>query len=474
MFIGRKRELAFLQDCYNSNRAEMVVIYGRRRIGKTELIKQFSKGKQVVFYACTECTDTEQLTRFSKRLLNTGMPAAKFLTKFPDWESALHSMLDISSKEKKVLVIDEFPYMCKGNSEIPSIIQNMWDHELSKHNIMLILCGSAISFMEDEILAEKNPLYGRATGIYKLKPLSFEETKGFFPNYTIEEQVIAYSILGGIPYYLEQFDSKKSIADNIKYNILRKGCVLYNEVEFLLHQEFRETSVYNAIIEAVALGNNKLALIHSKTQIEKNKIPAYMKNIMEIGLVEREFSVLATAKEKAGSQKGLYQLTDAYFRFWYSFVYGSYSELEEGDIDGVWQYQVEPQLHQFVSHMYEKVCIEYLRRQNKAGKLPFHFTKIGRWWDNVTHTTDGKKRTVAEEIDIVATDRQEGEYLLGECKYRHEPAGVETLRHLQHKFPSNKYKGQYHYAIFSFYGFTEGLRDVAGKENVLLVGAAEL
>ncbi len=217
-----------------------------------------------------------------------------------------------------------------------------------------------------------------------------------------------------------------------------------------------------------------MALIHSKTQLEKSKITAYLRNLMELGIVEREFSVLATAKEREGSQRGLYQLTDPYFRFWYSFVYSSYSELEEGDIDGVWQYHIEPQLHQFVSRMYEKICIEYLRQQNKEGKLPFHFTKIGRWWDNVTHNVHGKKCTVAEEIDIVATDRQEGEYLLGECKYRHELASVETLRQLQQKFPSNKRKGEYHYVIFSFYGFTEGLRDVAGKENVMLIEAVDM
>ncbi len=472
MFIGRERELEFLQECYNSSKSELVVVYGRRRIGKTELLKQFSKGKQVVFYACTECTNTEQLERFSKKMLNTGMPAAKFLNKFTDWESALLSMVDIPSEGKKVLIIDEFPYMCKGNKEIPSILQNMWDHELSNKNIMLILSGSSISFMEDELLGENNPLYGRATGVYKLKPLSFVETKAFFPNYTIEEQVTAYSILGGIPYYLEQFSQEKSISDNIKDNILRKGRILYAEVEFLLRQELRETSVYNAIIEAIALGNNTLALIHTKTQLEKSKITSYLKNLRELGIVEREFSVMATAKEREGSQRGLYHLTDAYFKFWYSFVYGSYSELETGDIDGVWKYQIEPELHQFVSHTYENVCIEYLRQQNQLGKLPFHFTKIGRWWDKVTHTIDGKKRTVAEEIDIVATDRLEKNFLLGECKFRHEPADVDTLRHLQRKFPARKYKGQYHYAIFSFYGFTKSLREIAEKEAVLLVDSS--
>ncbi len=472
MFVGRERELEFLQDCYDSNKSELVVVYGRRRIGKTELLKQFSKGKQGVFYACTECTNTDQLERFSKKLLNTGMPAAKFLSKFPDWESALRSMADIPSDGKKVLIIDEFPYMCKGDKEIPSILQNMWDHELKDKNVMLILCGSSISFMEDELLGEKNPLYGRATGIYKLKPLSFAETKKFFPDYTIEDQLTAYAILGGIPYYLEQFDPLKSLADNIRRNILRKGCLLYNEVEFILRQELRETGVYNAIIEAIALGNNTLALIHSKTQLEKSKISSYLKNLRELGIVEREFSVLATAKEREGSQRGLYQLTDAYFKFWYSFVYSSYSELETGDIDGVWKYQVEPQLHQYVSHVYENVCIEYLRQQNQEGSLPFHFTKIGRWWDKVTHTIDGRKRTIAEEIDIVATDKLGNNFLLSECKFRHEPADVDVLRHLQGKFPVEKYQGKYYYAIFSFYGFSKGLRDVAEKENILLVDSS--
>ncbi|WP_276840200.1 ATP-binding protein, partial [Anaerovibrio lipolyticus] len=403
---------------------------------------------------------------------NTGMPAAKFINKFTDWEAALHSMVDIPYEGKKVLIIDEFPYMCKGNPEIPSILQNLWDHELSDNNVMLILCGSSISFMEDELLGEKNPLYGRATGVYKLSPLSFTESKAFFPKYTVEEQLAAYSILGGIPYYLEQFSPDKSVSENIRNSILRKGSVLYNEIEFLLRQELRETSVYNAIIEAVALGNNTLALIHSKTQLEKSKISSYIKNLMELGIVEREFSVMATAKEREGSQRGLYQLTDAYFRFWYSFVYSSYSELESGDIDGVWKYQVEPQLNQFISYVYEKVCIEYLRQKNQVGELPFHFTKIGRWWDKVTHIIDGKKCTVAEEIDIVATDRLEKNFILGECKFRHEPADVDVLRLLQNKFPTRKYRGTYHYVIFSFYGFTNRLKKVAAKEDVILVEAS--
>ncbi len=473
MFIGREQELKFLEERYNSANSELIVLYGRRRIGKTELLKQFMKDKEAVFYACTECTDTEQLSRFSKRLLQTGMPAARFLTTFSDWETAFKSMVEIPGDGKKILIIDEFPYMCRNNHEIPSILQNLWDHELSQSNVMLILCGSAMSFMEDELLAEKNPLYGRATGIYKLKPLPFRKVRQFFPNYTDEELIAVYGILGGIPHYLIQFNPEKNLAENIQSNILEKGCVLYNEVNFLLHQELRETSVYNAIIEAIALGSNTLALIHGKTQLEKSKISCYLKNLIELGIVEREFSVLVTAKEREGSQRGLYQLTDPYFRFWYSFVYGSYSELESGDVQGVWRYQIEPQLHHFVSHAYEKICIEYLRQANQAGRLPFHFVKVGRWWEKVTHTVDGKKHTVSEEIDCIATDREEKNFFLAECKFRHEPANINVLKKLKYKFPANKYPGNYYYAIFSFYGFTDTLQSVAKEENVYLLTGME-
>ena len=449
MFIGRARELDFLQERYDSERSELVVLYGRRRIGKTELLQQFARDKAAVFYACTECTDQEQLARFSKRILQTDIPAARFLTSFSDWETALRSIQEVPSEGKKLLIIDEFPYMCASHPELPSILQNLWDHELSRANVMLILCGSAMSFIETELLAERNPLYGRATGIYKLLPLPFVSVREFFPQYSVEDQVAVYAILGGIPYYLIQFQPEKSLEENIRTNILQKGCVLYSEVEFLLRQELRETSVYNAIIEAVALGNNTLALIHSKTQIEKTKISVYLKNLMEIGIIEREFSVLSTVKERAGSGRGLYQLT-------------------------VWQHLIAPQLHAYVARAFERICMEYLRACNQAGTLPFHFIKIGRWWEKVTHIADGKRRTVSEEIDIVAADRAEQNFLLAECKFRRAPADLDVLRHLQDKFPQKKYHGSYHYMIFSFYGFTERLRDAAAQENVRLVSGEEI
>lgn len=293
MFIGRESELNFLEERYSSNKGELVVLYGRRRVGKTETLKQFCKDKPHLFFSCRECTDKLQLKNFSEKLLKEKIPASAYISEFTDWEKAFRSITELPyGEKKKLVVIDEFPYMCKGNESIPSVLQNLWDDLLKDENIMLILCGSAMSFIEKELLAEKNPLYGRATGIYKMTEMGFYDAAKFFPDYSPKEKVIAYSILGGIPHYLNQFDGNRTLEENIKKSILSKGCALYSEVEFLLRQELRETPVYNSIIEAVALGNTKLNEISMKSLIDDtSKTSVYLKNLIELGIIEREFSI---------------------------------------------------------------------------------------------------------------------------------------------------------------------------------------
>lgn len=473
MFIGREAELEFLEERYHSARAELIVLYGRRRIGKTELLRQFAKGKNVVFYACTECTAAEQLARFSKRLLASGMSAARYVSSFGDWEQAFRSIADLPG-ERKLLIIDEFPYMAVSQPSIPSILQNLWDEFLAQENVMLILCGSSLSFMERELLAEKNPLYGRATGIYRLHPLSFAEVRQFFPQSTFNEQLVYYSIVGGIPHYLRQLSPQTGAAENIEKEILSPGSVLYSETEFMLHQELRETSVYNVIIEAIAQGATSLNVISERTGLGSTKISAYLKNLMELGLVEREFSVLASAREKTVRGKGLYRLADAFFRFWYAFCYANASELVMGEGAALYRYQIEPRLSEFVAPVFEKICIEALRRLNAEEALPFHFLRVGRWWDKVTHAEGGQRRTVAEEIDIVAVDAGGDNYLLCECKYRRGGADAKVLAALKRKFPAHKYPGKLHYAIFSFFGASPELRSLAEQGELLLFEAEDL
>ena len=460
MFIGREAELKFLEEKYNSTGGQLVVLYGRRRVGKTETLRQFCHNKEYIFYTCTELTDEQQLAGFSQRLLEKNVQAAKYIKCFADWEQALRSLKDLPQQNKQLIIIDEFPYMVKGNYAISSILQKLWDEELKQCNIMLVVCGSSMSFIEKEILAEKNPLYGRATGILKMQAMDFYDAQQFFPNYSVEDKITAYAILGGIPHYLKQFSDKLTLAENIERSILSRGSVLYSEVEFLMHQELRETSVYNAVIEAVALGNTKLNEIFQKTQIEKSKLSVYLKNLLELEILCREFPVDANIKEQANVQRGLYKVTDNFFRFWYAFVFPNISELEAGDAEGIYKYVVLPELDRYTSYIFEDVCQQYLRKQNRKQLLPFYFTRIGRWWNKT------------DEIDIMAVDYQKQHVLLGECKYKESVVDVKDLKYFLTKQVGEN-KERYYY-FFSKKGYTQQAYSYAENADISLITAEQL
>lgn len=473
MFIGREAELKFLNDKYSNAGGQLIVLYGRRRVGKTETLREFCKGKPHVFFSCTQTTDPVQLRNFSSRMLKENIPAKNYITEFADWEKAFRAVLDLPyGDQKKLLVIDEFPYMCRGNKSIPSILQNLWDAELRNSNVMIILCGSAMSFIEKELLAEKNPLYGRATGIYKMKEMGFYDAAKFFPDYSARDKVLTYAVLGGIPHYLRQWNPKLSVDENIKRNILTKGCILYSEVDFLLHQELRETPIYNSIIEAVALGNTKLNDISQKSLVEDtSKTSVYLKNLIELGIVDREFSVDAKTKEKANSNRGIYRLTDNFFRFWYAFGFANFSQLEDGDVDGVYEYVVEPALHEFASFAFEDVCREFVREMQKKNELPFRYSKMGRWFGKTTvrdEKTANGLRTADTEIDLLAVDRNAKQYLVGECKFKGTPFSYAEYLDTMAKLTPLKETAKFYYALFSESGFDKRIADCAAGEKTQL------
>lgn len=469
MFIGREAELDFLEKRYNEKKGQLIVLYGRRRVGKTETLREFCKGKPHVFFSCTQSMDKVQLAKFSKQLLREGIPASRYVSEFDDWEKAFRAILDLPyGEKKKLIVIDEFPYMCRGNKSIPSILQNLWDTVFKDSNVMIILCGSAMSFMEKELLAEKNPLYGRATGIYKMTGMGFYDAIRFFLDYSERDKVLAYAILGGIPHYLNQFDSELSVAENIKRNILTKGSVLYSEVDFLLHQELRETPIYNSIIEAVALGNTRLNDISQKSLVENtSKTSVYLKNLMELGIVEREFSVGVGTKERANSNRGTYRLTDNFFRFWYAFGFGNFSQLEDGDVEGVYEYLIEPSLNEFASLAFEDICKEFVRKLQKKNALPFRYVKMGRWMGKTTVRDKEAKnglRVAETEIDILAVGKGSKEYLVGKCKFENSPFSYSEYLDTVAKLTPLKEKAEFYYVLFSASGFDEKIQDEASEK----------
>ena len=473
MFIGRERELKFLEDKYTEKKGQLIVLYGRRRVGKTETLREFCKDKPHIFFSCTQTTGRVQLAKFSARILKEDIPARQYVSEFADWEKAFRAILDLPyGDRKKLIVIDEFPYMCRGDKSIPSILQNLWDTAFKDSNVMIILCGSAMSFMEKELLAEKNPLYGRATGIYKMNKMGFYDAARFFPGYSARDKVLTYAVLGGIPHYLNQFSPELSVEENIKRNILTKGSVLYSEVDFLLHQELRETPIYNSIIEAVALGNTRLNDISQKSLVENtSKTSVYLKNLMELGSVEREFSVDAGEKEKANTARGTYRLTDNFFRFWYAFGFANLSQLEDGDTDGVYEYLVGPALHEFASLAFEDVCREYVRELQKKNELPFRYAKMGRWTGKTTTVRgrEAENRIAETEIDILAISRGAKEYLVGECKFKGSAFSYSEYLDTAAKLAPLREKAKFYYALFSESGFDDRIiAEAQTKEELSL------
>jgi AAA+ ATPase superfamily predicted ATPase len=366
--------------------------------------------------------------------------------------------------------------MCKFNSSVPSVLQNLWDERLKDENIMIVLCGSAMSFIEKELLAEKNPLYGRSTGIFKMEPMGFYEATQFFPKYSARDKIIAYSILGGIPHYLRQFDPDLSLEENIKRNILTKGCALYSEVEFLLRQELRETILYNSIIESIALGATKLNDISKKSLIDDtSKTSVYLKNLIELSIVKREFSVDDGIKEVGNRNRGLYRLTDNFFRFWYAFVFTNYSDLESGDVDGVFEHVVKPSLHEFASFSFEDVCREYIQEKQKSGLLPFRYKRMGRWWGKTTVRRGDDTEVQKTEIDLLAISADKDKYLVGECKFKGKPFTYGDFLDTMVKLSSQKEKAEFYYYLFSESGFVEKLSDEARKNhNIHLVNLDDI
>ena len=460
MFIGRTAELDFLNSKYSEPQGQLIVLYGRRRVGKTETLREFCKGKPHVFFSCTQTTDRAQLAKFSQYLLREDIPARKYISEFDDWEKAFLAIGDLPyGDKKKLVVLDEFPYMCRGNMSIPSIIQNLWDSKLKDQNVMLILCGSAMSFIEKELLSEKNPLYGRATGIYKMKEMGFYDAIKFFPDYSDYDKIVTYAVLGGIPHYLKQWNPKWSVEENVKKNILSKGCVLYSEVEFLLHQELRETALYNTIIEAIALGSTKLNEISKKSLIDDtSKTSVYLKNLIELGIIEREFSVETSVKEKANANRGIYKLTDNFFRFWYAFGFANYSQLEDGDVNGVYEYIIKPEIHEFCAASFEDICLEFVKQLQRRNQLPFRYARIGRWMGKTTvrdTTAESGTRVAETEIDLLAIDRYSKNFLVGECKFKGKPFTYTEYLNTIAKLEPLKKNADFYYALFSESGFDE-------------------
>ena len=460
MFIGRERELASLNTLYTSDKFEFAVIYGRRRVGKTALINRFIQGKKAIYFMGVESNEKQNLENFSRSILEYGM-GIQAETAFISFQAALEYVFRLAEKERLILAIDEYPYVARASKSLASTLQFLIDKYKDTSKLMLILCGSSMSYMEDHVLAYKAPLYGRRTAQMKILPFDFADTCRYFQDFSDEDKALIYGIAGGTPQYLLQMDSKMSIEDNIKHTFLNPTSSLFEEPENLLKQEVREPALYNAIITAIASGASRMSEISSKVGEDTSVCATYLKNLLALGLVQKE-----TPYGKKASRKSIYVIGDNMFRFWYRFVPDNYSVISRGAADLAYQ-RIEPFLSDYMGKVFEEISIQYLWSLLLNGKSPIMFKELGRWWGTDPLTKD------LTEIDIMG-EQDKDTALFGECKWTNDKVDTGVLETLIRRSQMFHYKHTQLY-LFAKRGFTKGCMELAKEMgNVVLVTYEEM
>lgn len=457
MFIGRKKELADLNNLYAQDSFQMFILYGRRRVGKTTLLNEFCKDKDTIFFAAEQDSDKGNLDKFSSLIFNHYEEGT--LSPFSDWEKAISFVAERQKNKRLVLVFDEFPYLAKNNRKILSVLQHLIDHKLQNGKLFIVLCGSYMSFMEKEVLGEKSPIFGRRTAQLKLKPFPYYVAVKFIDGCTAETKCKYYGAVGGTAQYLGRLQPKISFEENICNLFLNPTGYLYEEPRLLLRQEIQEPAIYNAIIEAIACGASKSNEIATKTGEEQAKCLKYIQTLCELGLVYKE----TPFGEKESSRKTIYGISDLMFRFWYKYVFNNRSILETGGGKIVYDKRVKPDYNHYMGLVFERICKEFLEEKNIDGELPILFSSIGRWWG----ADPVQKKEV--EIDIIAKDDKK--YLIGECKWQNEKTDIGVLERLKEKadiFNKNSREETW-YALFSKSGFTDALIEKSKQDSHVLL-----
>ncbi|WP_448863286.1 DUF234 domain-containing protein [Clostridium sp.] len=377
-----------------------------------------------------------------------------------NWDVLFQTIMQTPFQEKPIVVMDEFQYIGKSNPAFPSMFQRIWEEQLKDRPVMVILCGSLISMMESQTLSYSSPLYGRRTAQILLKQIPFRYYHEFFPDKSPRELVEYYSVTGGVPKYIELFSESDDIYHAIQKNILNRSGYLYDEPHFLLQQEVSEIGNYFSIIRAIAAGNSKLSAISTVLEVKSTSLTKYLKTLIDLDILEREVPVTEENPEK--SKKGLYKIKDNYLRFWFAFIYPNMSFIESGNSAIVLNKIRKSMVSSHTAFVYEEVCREQMWNLNANDAWPFHFSKLGRWWDS------------RNEIDIAATDPDGSNLILGECKFWQEPVGSNILYALEQKAATVEWRKDRRHTwliLFSAAGFTDELKEIAkSRSDLILAG----
>ncbi|MCL1984270.1 MAG: AAA family ATPase [Methanomassiliicoccaceae archaeon] len=457
-FKGREWELSELNDAYQSDSFEMPIIYGRRRVGKTSLIEEFCKDKRTIFFPA-ERTNIHDNLKILTDAVNAAFRNDTPIHPFERFSDALNFIA--SKGEHFVFVIDEYPYLAKADPSVSSALQNAIDHNLRHKNIMIILCGSSMSFMEEQVLGYESPLFGRRTQQYHILPFDYYESGKWFSGYSNEDKALMYSVTGGIPAYLAKMDPSMNAEKNIERTFFKKNSYLFEEPSNLIKQELREPAVYNSILAAIADGNSKLNEISNRVKDTSGKCSMYLNRLISLGIVSKETPI----NEKESTKRTVYRIKDGMFRFWFRYVRENLTEIHIRRSEGLYEEAVRPTISQFMGITFEDMCKEYILRNSE--RIRFRIGEIGKWWgpDPATRTQ--------EEIDLIALSPKGDRWMFCECKYRSEKVGTDRLEDLIRRSELVTDADDKTFCLFSKGGFTDNL---IGNEqnNVRLIGLDDM
>lgn len=457
-FINRHEELAFLEKEYQRDGSSLVILYGRRRVGKTALTTEFIKGRQAIYFLATEENETQNRLAFKNIVAEQTGNELLMNANVDSWDMIFKVWLDTPSNEKKLMVIDEFQYLGRANHAFPSVFQRIWDTMLKDENVMVILCGSLISMMESQTLAYSSPLYGRRTGQIKLTQIPFRHYHEFFPDKSEKELIEYYAITGGVPKYIELFYDSIDIYTAIENSVLSKSSFLYDEPNFLLQREVSEVGSYFSVIKTIASGNQKLSKIASTLELKQTGLTKYLKTLINLDILEREVPV--TEGNPETSKKGLYKIKDNFMVFWFKFIFPNLHYIESGHDELAMKKIRSNLVDSHIAYVYEDICIEKMWKLNAADTWDFHFDKVGRWWNNNS------------EIDIVAIDKDGHNIIFGECKYWKNKVGIDVLNELERKSVQVEWQQgirKDHFILFSVNGFTNELTELSKVRKDLIL-----
>lgn len=455
MFIGRGAELAQLQRAYDSDRFECIVVYGRRRIGKTTLINHFLADKPAIFFSALEATMQGNLATLSGAIdsYRNGLEFDANTPIYQDFPSAVESVFAMARNKRLVWVIDEYPFLAQADRSVSSVLQHAIDRHKDDSHLMIILCGSSMSFMERQVLDYKSPLYGRRTGSIRLMPFTFDETREFTGKLTKEHSAIAYGLTGGVAQYLEWLAPTDDIRATIRDNMLSPSCNLFDEPYMMLQQEVRKPAEYNEMISNIATGASRMSDIASASRMPTGQAQTYLTNLIDLGLLEKE-----TPFGSKNHRRPLYKVRDPFFRFWYRYIPRSMSALQARRLDLV-SSRIMDDLPRFMGQVFEDISTQWLWGRG-YDQLPFPILQAGRWWgsDPETHQQ--------EEIDIIATGDAPDKAVFCECKWRNDPVGETEYRTLRHRSELLPYPDR-RYVLFSKSGFTDNLKRMAENDPTI-------